>query len=374
MTALPQFEILDLRHFNGRQLRPILEQEGLVWRDRLRWDYASSTELLLQYLDLQILPGYVALMRGQICGYCFCVYEGNKSVIGDIFVLPSTPSRQSVTEILTRHLIEMLAASPDIDRIEAQLLLFDTGVLSQTFTSTGFIIFPRLFLECELECELERGPTLSALPPPRPVPASVELCRWIPGFYQPTAELIHAAYEGHLDSQINDQYRTLHGSLRFLHNIVRFPGCGVFDPEGSWVLRDRASHALVGVILCSQVSPAVAHVTQICVASSMRGHGLGQSLLRHCMQELRARGCKALTLTVSEQNHSSLRLYTAAGFTTRLRFEALVLEKSLRRRDGKLTESFRAPSASSVRLNAGSSSGSAGFFSFARRKPAPVRS
>ena len=38
---------------------------------------------------------------------------------------------------------------------------------------------------------------------------------------------------------INDQYRSLHGSLRFLHNIVRFPGCGVFEAESSWVLRDR---------------------------------------------------------------------------------------------------------------------------------------
>ena len=34
---------------------------------------------------------------------------------------------------------------------------------------------------------------------------------------------------GHIDASINDQYRSLHGSLRFLHNIVRFPGCGVFD-------------------------------------------------------------------------------------------------------------------------------------------------
>jgi len=37
------------------------------------------------------------------------------------------------------------------------------------------------------------------------------------------AELVHACYVGHADAQINDQYRSLHGSLRFLHNIVRFP-------------------------------------------------------------------------------------------------------------------------------------------------------
>ena len=319
MTSPPQIEILDLRHFNARQLRPILAQEAILWRERLRWDYASSTELLLQYLDLQILPGFVALLGGRIIGYCFCVYEGNKSVIGDIFVLPDAPSRLAITHTLTRHLLEVLEASPDIDRIEAQLLLYDVGVLAQPFTNAGFSIYPRLFLECEL--------TRRNIPPPDPVPLSIELCAWIPGFYQPTAELIHAAYLGHIDSRINDQYRTLHGSLRFLHNIVRFPGCGIFDPQASWVLRDRHTRTLVGVILCSRVADGVAHVTQICVAPALRGKALGRLLLLHCIDRLRARGFSAITLTVSEHNHEAMRLYTAAGFTTRLRFEALVLEK-----------------------------------------------
>ena len=60
------------------------------------------------------------------------------------------------------------------------------------------------------------------------------------GSLQAAGELVHAAYKNHLDSQINDQYRSLHGSLRFLHNIVRFPGCGIFDVGGSLVLRDAA--------------------------------------------------------------------------------------------------------------------------------------
>jgi ribosomal protein S18 acetylase RimI-like enzyme len=366
MTHPAHLEILDLRHFNARQLRPILEQEALLWRDRLRWDYASSTELLLQYLDQQILPGFVALRGGQICGYCFCVYEGNKSVIGDIFVPPETAGWQEITEMLSRHLLEVLQASPDIGRIEAQLLLFDTGVLSPLFTRAGFRIYPRLFLECELR---QPQPSLAA----PALPASLELCAWAPGFYQATAELIHAAYAGHLDSQINDQYRTLHGSLRFLHNIVRFPGCGIFDPEASWVLRDRASNALVGVILCSKVASGVAHVTQICVSTLLRGHGLGKYLLMHCMESLRSRGCGALTLTVSEDNLSALALYLAAGFTTRLRFEALVLDKAAV--PGKMRLNLNhtvepLPVASSV---AESPSGLASLFSFAKRKPTPAR-
>ena len=320
MIAPPRIEILDLRHFDARQLRGILSEEAVLWRDRLRWDYATSTELLLQYLDLKILPGFVALLQGRIAGYCFCVYEGNKSVIGDIFVLPEIPSALAITHTLTRHLLEVLTASPDIDRIEAQLLLHDNGTLTPPFLHEGFTVFARLFLEREL--------TPANIPPPAPIPPAIEICPWAPAYYQATAELIHSAYLGHIDSRINDQYRTLHGSLRFLHNIVRFPGCGVFDPEASWVLRDRQSASLVGVILCSRVAAGVAHITQICIAPELRGKAIGKLLLLHCMRNLLRKGYSALTLTVSEENHEALNLYLATGFSTRLRFEALVLDKT----------------------------------------------
>src|ERR1035438_7778019 len=88
MASLPvasQIEVLDLRHFSARQLRPLLEREAELWRTRLRWDYRASTELLLQYLESRILHGFVALDQGRVCGYTFCVYEGHKAVIGDAF-------------------------------------------------------------------------------------------------------------------------------------------------------------------------------------------------------------------------------------------------------------------------------------------------
>ena len=88
MSSMPvasEIEVLDLRHFSARQLRPLLEREAGLWQDRLRWDYRSSTELLLQYLESRILQGFAALDRGRVCGYTFCVYEGAKAVIGDAF-------------------------------------------------------------------------------------------------------------------------------------------------------------------------------------------------------------------------------------------------------------------------------------------------
>jgi len=323
MTSPQALEILDLRHFTARQLRPLLTLQAQVWQSRLRWVYRDATELLLQYLDSQMLPGFVALDRGRICGYTFCVYEGHKAVIGDIFSDCEDRSDRSleIAQTLAKHLLEMMNASPDVMRIEAQLLLYDSGVLPTFFEGSTFTTYPRLFLERALDTT-----HVSAIP----IPVGLELCGWTMAAYQATAELIRRAYVGHVDANINDQYRTLEGAQRFLHNIVRFPGCGTFDPAASWFLRDPRTQALVAVILCSRVAPDVAHVTQLCVDVGMRGKGLGEALIEVCLQTLPKRGYQAVTLTVSEQNKAAVSLYRKAGFQTRQRFDALVFEKQIK--------------------------------------------
>ena len=57
-------EILDLRHFSSVDLRPLLEDETLVWSRLLSWDYRASSEMILRYADTKILPGYAAVDRG----------------------------------------------------------------------------------------------------------------------------------------------------------------------------------------------------------------------------------------------------------------------------------------------------------------------
>ncbi len=321
MTVATQLEILDLRHFSARQLRPLLEAEARVWQQRLRWDYQNSTELLLQYLDSHILPGFVALDRGRVCGFTFCVYEGHKAVVGDAFAVANEPRQAlEITRALLRHLLALLQHSPGIERVESQLLLYDAGSLEDVFADAGFSLHPRLFMECDLPQNASAGGGFTLDP-------SVELMPWNAGFYQAAAELIHASYAGHIDSRINDQYCSLHGSLRFLHNIVRFPGCGVFDGNESWVVVDRSSGTLMGMALCSRVAEDVAHVTQLCVAPARRGLGLGKALLRQCIGHLSGAGYRAITLTVTEENRQAVRLYQEAGFFPLHRFDAMVLER-----------------------------------------------
>ena len=112
MSVATQLEILDLRHFSARQLRPLLEAESRLWEQRLRWNYQSSTELLLQYLDSRILPGFVALDRGRICGFTFCVYEGQKAVVGDAFAVANDPAQMiQITQSLLHQLLQLLQAA-----------------------------------------------------------------------------------------------------------------------------------------------------------------------------------------------------------------------------------------------------------------------
>src|ERR1700727_372564 len=174
MPVATQLEILDLRHFSARQLRPLLEAEAAVWEDRLRWNYRGSTELLLQYLDSRILPGFVALDRGRVCGFTFCVYEGHKAVIGDAYAIGSDPIRTTNTL--------------------PYLLLYDTGIIDDIFLQAGFTMSPRLFMEYNFPSPETNilglnGGHIPTFDPPN----NIELARWSTASYQAAAGPTHEA-------------------------------------------------------------------------------------------------------------------------------------------------------------------------------------
>jgi ribosomal protein S18 acetylase RimI-like enzyme len=328
MIPALHLEILDLRHFSASYLKPVLEAESRVWNERLRWDFHASANLLLQYLDSRLLPGYVAIENGRVCGYVFCVYESEKALVGDVFAIPSATNPQLTADVerrLLEHMIELLQHSPGVDRIESQLLLRPHGTHAEMLRNAGFQIYERLFMELELNS--------ARLPDePRGPMDGLELRPWKDSDFSAAGHLIAHAYEGHLDGIINDQYRSVSGSLRFLHNIVRFPGCGLFDPSASRVLAYRDREGIAALLLCSRVREDVGHVTQICVSRQYRRRGLGAWLLADCSRALRNSGFQALTLTVTRQNSDAVALYHRSGFVTRQTFDAMVWE---RRRAGR---------------------------------------
>ena len=317
---LTSVEILDLRHFSSADLRPLLALEVESWGELLSWDYRSSAEMILRYVDAKILPGYAAVERGNIVGYAFFVYEGSKGVMGDLFVSPRRVDARQIEAQMAEHVIETLQQSPGIHRVEAQLLTHQAGHLAAGFTTAGFQRYRRLFLALALSGrDAPRIPSFA-------LAEDVQIRRWTEQDYQPAASVITAAYRGHIDSEINDQYRTHAGSVRFLNNIVRFPGCGVFDSESSFSAIHRPTNSLIGLILCSRVKEDVGHVTQVCLLPEYRRRKIGENLLACCANALRNRRFNLLSLTVTEMNARAVELYRQLGFEEKSVFDAFVWE------------------------------------------------
>jgi ribosomal protein S18 acetylase RimI-like enzyme len=205
-----------------------------------------------------------------------------------------------------------MRALPQLSRIEAQLMPFG-GPVDNPLREQGFKLYTRQFMLLDLHKDGESPAALAA---------GMRLDRWNDRFFEPCAKLIYLSYANHVDGEINDQYRSRAGALRFLKNIILLPGCGQFVPGASLVLRQPGSDDLIGAVLTSEVSPGVGHTTQICVLPGYQGHGLGRMLMQASAETLRALKFRELTLTVTSQNRSAVQLYENLHFTTIRSFTA----------------------------------------------------
>jgi ribosomal protein S18 acetylase RimI-like enzyme len=328
-------EILDLRHFAAAALRPMLEAEGVLWEQTLHWDYRASARLLMQYLDNHMLPGFAALRADRVIGFVFCVYEETKAVIGDVFAMPQhsagspapTAARESdaprnigvsrdIEETLLHHLLQLLLNSPHVDRIESQLLLHPSGSYAAAFREAGFEIYRRLFLVQSLHGRWSA--------PHIELPGNLELRPWRETDLAAAARLICEAYRGHPDSLINDQYRSGHGSMRFLNNIVHYAGCGTFSAQASHVVVERGSRELAALVLGSRVSPLSGHLTQVCVHPAYRRRGIARHLLNIAAYHFTRLGAVEISLTVTEANSTAIELYKQEGYACAHSFDAAV--------------------------------------------------
>ncbi|MGH9465812.1 MAG: GNAT family N-acetyltransferase [Terriglobales bacterium] len=323
-------DVLDLRQFRGFQLDPLLAAETSEWDRMLDWDYGPSATLIRQYVDARILPGYVLVerTRGRMAplGYAFFVQEAHKGMIGNLFVAPEHRNGNHDAEhTLLEQMIATLTATPGLERIEAQLMAFPPALLASRFARHRFTAYRRVFLELGLA---------AAESPSSPGEAGgvthfqdLRLEPWGGAGYEEAARLIQHAYQDHVDSRINDQYRSFAGAIRFMHNIAHYPGCGTFDASASFLARSLRRGELEGMVLASRVKPDVAHITQICVLPERQRRGLGRALLARTLASLRNQGLRAVTLTVTSENASALTLYRDCGFVDLSEFDAYVWER-----------------------------------------------
>ncbi len=303
--------IVDLRQTVVRQLEPLLEEEARHWREELHWDYRGALELIKRFLEARALAGCVAFENRAAAGYCFYVLEDQKGLIGGLYVSPQY-DQATVGRRLLEEMLFGMRALPQLNRIEAQLMPFG-GPVDEPLKEQDFRLYTRQFMLLDLQPSFEPSPGAAA---------GMRLDRWHDRYFEPCAKLIYLSYANHVDGEINDQYRSRSGALRFLKNIILLPGCGQFVPSGSFVLRQPGGDELIGAVLTSEVSPGVGHTTQICVLPGYQGHGLGRMLMQTAIDALCSMKFKELTLTVTADNRAAVELYEKLGFRTIKSFTA----------------------------------------------------
>jgi ribosomal protein S18 acetylase RimI-like enzyme len=309
-------EIRDLRAFTAINLEPLLQEETRDWRELLDWDFTRSADLVRRFVDLRSLNGAVLVEGRSISGYCYYVYEEHKGLVGDIYL--SRPFRTRDRELLLmKTVMQDMITAPFVTRIESQLMLSPMYPVRSLPYSEYLRAFERNFMLCPIDPARDlRQRNVSSL---------IRFDNWADYHQEAAAMLIEESYQGHVDSLINDQYRTVAGARRFLYNIVNYPGCGDFAPSASLVAISSFGE-LAGLSLCSIVNDRTGHITQVCVAPAFRGTGLGYELMRRSLLRLAQIGCRRVSLTVTSSNREAIRLYENLGFRTIRQFHAYVWE------------------------------------------------
>ena len=266
---------------------------------------------------MQALNGYSLVVNGRPVGYCYFVAEERKGLIGDLYVMKefATPGNE---ELLLGTVVDSLAKAASVHRIESQLMMLRNGATMSLPQRRYLRAHGRNFMQLDL------APAVK-LPEIRPShPVWIE--SWSERRQDDAAALMVGAYQGHIDSQINDQYRSPAGARRFLLNIIQYPGCGSFFQPASFVAIDPASSKLAGICLSSLVKADVGHITQVCVSRAARGTGVGYELIRRSLESLARHNCKKVSLTVTAANMEAIALYERMGFRKTRNFFAYVWE------------------------------------------------
>jgi ribosomal protein S18 acetylase RimI-like enzyme len=320
MAALSEVrlpEVLDLRKVRVEDLDGILQREMLDWRRQLDWDFQQSADLVRRFVAMRALNGYALIDNGKPVGYSYFVCEERKGLIGDLYLMEENHTIENENRLLAA-VLENLTRTPYLERVESQLMML-RPVVGRPLPGSEFLtIHQRNFMVIDASRVVGLRPGAAR--------SRVLLEKWREQRHEAAAQLIAAAYRGHIDSSINDQYRSVPGARRFLTNIVQYPGCGAFFQPASYLAFEPATGRLCGMSLTSLLASDVGHITQICVAPSAKRTGVGYELLRRSLESLAQAGCRKMSLTVTADNAEAVRLYQRVGFNTARTFAAMVWE------------------------------------------------
>ena len=298
-------ELVELGRVRAADLEHLLEEEIAEWLSLLTWDFRPSADLVRRFVGLGTLSGYALLESGRVVGYTYFLHEDRKGLVGDLYLLRGHRTVENEL-LLLGAAVEDLFDTIGVKRIESQLMMLGSPGRAALPLPEQLTAHTRNFMTLDLALVPGLRPARSA--------AKALIDNWSANRDE--------------DGDVNDQYRSAGGARRFIHNIVHYPGCGVFYPAASFLAIDAWTGRACGVSLCSIVAPRAGHVTQLCVVPRLKGKGLGYELLRRSLLALAEAGCSQASLTVTAANQNAVRLYERVGFRHSHTFTALVWEKN----------------------------------------------
>jgi hypothetical protein len=196
--------IIQLGEVIGRQLDPLLLDETVEWERELDWDFSRSADLVRQFTDSKALSGAAILDRGEVIGYGYAVIEGDKAVVGDVYVRPGWRTLELEVRLFS-VILDALIGTPGIRRVESQLMLLPPAVGAELLRGRPLEVRERLLM------------TVDAAPlGPFVTDRAFRIEEWSDSHQEFAAFVISDSYEDHVDSRINEQYRSIEGARRFL--------------------------------------------------------------------------------------------------------------------------------------------------------------
>ena len=308
----------------------LLDAESRAWNEDLYWDFTSSARVISTCLKEKRLSGYALVLDGVVRGYCFFFCDGEKGLMGDLFVGPAPAGLDQVLELL-EHANETLLATPGLRRVEAQLPHYTFEDLESNFTSWKYSGYRRRFMALFLpEWQPQASSGFGRFDPTRraaPAWMSSGSCpakRNTPA-RPPNSSLAPITTTSMRRSMTNTAHWQEQRACSITSSITRVAESFLSkSPRSPFIAMTRK---LAGVLTVTAVRSDTAHIPQIAIARTLQGIGLGTALLESAFNDLVRAGYQRVSLTVTEANAGALRLYERLGFKTFRTFGAFVFNR-----------------------------------------------
>jgi GNAT superfamily N-acetyltransferase len=303
---------MDLSAVRPVELEELWQREEQLWRERLFWDVSDRFAALGRVVQRGDLSGKAVRVGGRIVGYAYYVLSGNLGVIADLVASPE--SSTAATAILIQETVDEIRRT-GVSRIESSFVAIDGPSLAPLFEREGFRTYWREFMRCEL-----RGKRQPVSPP-----ALVQLEPLRGSDLREAAAIMLAAYNGGVDAEMGQQYRTDEGCELILQNLLHQGDAGIPILEASAIARHRGRG--IGFIILTEIAARQGHLPQVAVLPEFQRQGLGRLLVSVGLSRLTELGFETLSLIVSRLNQPALRMYQLMGFQPVLSFPVFTWER-----------------------------------------------